>query len=270
MLSADGVQVTAPYGFRRAQAPVIPGLDFKEPLSVASGQAGIVAGVLPDATGPSLLPERFVSGLGTPPATDKRVKLGDLEAVRYEALRPNGFDRPLTLYVVPLREGAAAVACFDAGPRCDQTAASLKLEGHEALPVGPSAAFAEDVEALADDLQAARTAAEKALDRARTRSAQADALAHARERLPRRRRNRPRARPGRTRHRPRDHHEHQDAGDAYAAAARAARAGQERALRRRTLPREKRGSRAAERVRPARGRRLQRRLRVRRDNTLGP
>ena len=137
MLAADGVQVTAPAAFKRAQAPVIPGLEFTEPLAAGAGANGFVAGVLPDAAGPSLLPERFVSGLGTPPATDDRVSLGGHEAVRYRDLRPNGFDRPLTVYVVPLREGAAAVACYGAQEGCDQTAASLKLEGHEALPVGP-------------------------------------------------------------------------------------------------------------------------------------
>ena len=175
VLAADGVQVTAPAAFKRAQAPVIPGLEFTEPLAAGAGANGFVAGVLPDAAGPSLLPERFVSGLGTPPATDDRVSLGGHEAVRYRDLRPNGFDRPLTVYVVPLREGAAAVACYGT-QGCDQTAASLKLEGHEALPVGPDPALAEDLEALADDLRSARDDADKALAKARTRRAQADAL----------------------------------------------------------------------------------------------
>ena len=137
---------------------MIPGLDFKEPLAVAAGQAGIVAGVLPDAD--------------RPVAAARALRLRARHAARHRRPRQarrrskrcatgtcgrTGSTGPLTLYVVPLREGAAAVACYGPATGCDQTAASLKLEGHEALPVGPSAAFAEDVEALADDLQAART-----------------------------------------------------------------------------------------------------------------
>jgi len=105
------------------------------------------------------------------------VKLGQVEALRYKGLRPNGFAKPLTVYVVPLTTGAAAVACFGPQRSCDQIAASLKLDGHKTLPVGPSQAFAQDVDGLAADLESARSAATKSLARARTRSAQASALA---------------------------------------------------------------------------------------------
>jgi serine/threonine-protein kinase len=228
VLAGGGVQLAAPAGFTRAKAPVIPGLDFTAPLAARAGASGIVAGVLPDASGPTLLPERFVSGLGAPPTTDDRVKLGDHEAVRYRDLRPNGFDQPLTLYVVPLSEGAAAVACYGADG-CDETAASLKLEGHEALPVGPDAALAEELEALADDLRSARTAADRALAKARTRRAQAAALATLATAYRTAAGDEPEARPAereivrdifaRTR----------GAATAYAGVARAARAGRERA-----------------------------------------
>lgn len=176
-LSADGVQLTAPAGWRRAQAPVIPGLDFTEPLAIANGDANAVAGLLPDAAGPTLLPPAFLDGLGAPPATDDRVKLGDLEALRYRDLRPNGVEQPLTVYVVPLETGAAAVACDGPQDACDQTAASLRLEGHRALGVGPSAEVAEDLDALAEALDSSRTTATRALRRARTRTSQAAALA---------------------------------------------------------------------------------------------
>jgi hypothetical protein len=160
-----------------AEPQAVPGLDLQNAVSVKAKDGSATAGTLSDVSGPQLLPAAFLDGLGTPPATDDRVKLGDVEAIRYRDLRPNGVERPLTLYVVPLETGAAAVACAAPGTACDQTAASLKLTGHEALPVGPSAAFAEDVDAVAADLESARAAADKALDRARTRSAQGDALA---------------------------------------------------------------------------------------------
>lgn len=175
-VAAAGVRLTAPTGWQRTSAPVIPGLDFKEPIAVGARDVGAVAGTLSEISGPQLLPAKFVDGLGTPPSADDRVKLGELQAVRYRDLRPNGFDKPLTVYVVPLETGAAAVACFASQPACDQTAASLRLDGLNALPVGPSSAFAQDVDALASDIEAARSNSAKALKRARTRTAQAEAL----------------------------------------------------------------------------------------------
>ncbi|MBE2319395.1 serine/threonine protein kinase [Solirubrobacter sp. CPCC 204708] len=176
-VSAGGVQLTAPTGWRRAEAPVIPGLDLKDPVSIGASDGGAVAGTLTDPSGPQLLPAGFLEGLGNPPATDDRVKLGEAEAMRFRDLRPNGFDKPLTVYVVPLTTGAAAVACHGPQRACDETAASLRLEGHDTRPVGPSAEFAEDVDGLASELEAARSASTRALGRARTRTAQANALA---------------------------------------------------------------------------------------------
>ncbi|MDA0182217.1 protein kinase [Solirubrobacter phytolaccae] len=175
-VAGGGVQLTAPTGWARTSAPVIPGLDFQAPVAVGAKEAWAVAGTLSEVSGPQLLPAAFLDGLGTAPAADDRVKLGELQAVRYRDLRPNGFDKPLTVYVVPLETGAAAVACFATRAACDQTAASLQLDGLNALPVGPSSAFAQDVDALASDLEAARFNSAKALNRARTRTAQADAL----------------------------------------------------------------------------------------------
>ena len=176
VLSGGGVRLTAPATWRRASAPVIPGLDLKSPLAIGpGGKKAAVAGIVSDVSGPALLPAAFVDGLGTPPATDDRVKLGDLEALRFKDLRPQGLTQPVTLFVVPLESGAATVACLAAG--CEEVAASLALPGQKTLPVGPSAQLAEDVDAITGDLEAARRAASGALRKARTRRAQGVALA---------------------------------------------------------------------------------------------
>jgi len=185
VVSGADLRLTAPAGWQRAEAPVIPGLEFAEPVALAAGDAdaGLVAGRLPAAEGAALLPPRFVGGLGAQARDDQVVRLGDVEAKHYPQLQPEGFDRPLSLYLVPTRTGVTAVACHAASPSpaltraCAQAAASLRLRGGEALPLGPSADVADGLDAIAAGLERTRRAARRALARARTPTAQAVALA---------------------------------------------------------------------------------------------
>ena len=94
--------------------PAIPGLELRNPIALAPRDgpkgAGLGAGMT-DATGPELLPASFLSTLEEAPPRDDAVKLGDIEAYRYQDLEPEGYDKSLTLYVAPTTDGVATVAC---------------------------------------------------------------------------------------------------------------------------------------------------------------
>ncbi len=95
-----------------------------------------------DATGPALLPASFLSLLDEAPPRDDAVKLGQIEAYRYEDLQPEGFDGRLTLYVAPTTDGVATVACTAAGsageflPACEDVATGLRLVNGEVFALG--------------------------------------------------------------------------------------------------------------------------------------
>lgn len=184
-VAGDGVRITVPPGWRRGEAPIIPGLDLAGPVALTmdgTPAAGLVAGRLPGVSGPMLLPARFTNRLGAPPPQE-RVRLLWTSSLRYADLRPTGFDRPVTMYVAPLRHGAAIVACFapERAPRtfgagCARAAASLWVTDGVPIAVEPSRELAGRIEALVSDLESARTDAERDLRRARTRRGQARAL----------------------------------------------------------------------------------------------
>ena len=157
---------------RRGEAPKIPGLALKDQVAVGPGGSqgqGVIAG-MSDATGPLLLPAGFVAGLSEPPRPADRVKLGKLEALRYEGLEADGFGgRALTVFAAPTGGGVATLACF-APPGggaafradCERVAGSLAVEGETAYPVGADPAYGKDLNrvftALAKRRKAGRTA----------------------------------------------------------------------------------------------------------------
>jgi hypothetical protein len=166
----DGLLVRFTPAWRHStEPPRIPGLAFRRDVSLHLGSgAGLSAGRVA-GSGPSLLPPAFLERLpGVPPRTD-RVRIGNLAAYRYRGLRPRGYPRPLTLYVVPTTDAVATVACFGASrarvvpDECERVADSLQLLRGRALPLGPDPAYARRLNAGLRRLNAQRAAGSRAL-----------------------------------------------------------------------------------------------------------
>ena len=172
---------------RRGEAPKIPGLALKDQVAVgpASSQGqGVIAG-MSDATGPRLLPAAFLASLAKPPRPADRVKLGKLEALRYEGLDVNGFDnRSLTVFAAPTAGGVATLACF-APPGggaafrgdCERVAGSLTVDGETAYPVGADPAYGKDLTRVMTALNTRRKAGRAALAGASSPAGQRQAAA---------------------------------------------------------------------------------------------
>jgi serine/threonine protein kinase len=177
----DAVALSFPATWSRAdRAPAIDGLDLARPVAVTAGArgAGVVAGRT-TATGPTLLPAAFVRQLPGRPAAE-RVRLGELQALRYRDLRPNGSATALTVFAVPTTRGVATVACHTPAAAaaafradCERVAASLKLSGAKPYGLGPQEPYARGVDRALTALAAARGRDRRALASARTQGGQA-------------------------------------------------------------------------------------------------
>jgi len=172
---------------RRGEAPKIPGLALKDQVAVGPGSSqgqGVIAG-MSDATGPRLLPAAFLGGLAKPPRPADRVKLGKLEALRYEGLDTEGFGgRSLTVFAAPTAGGVATLACF-APPGggaafrgdCERVAGSLAVDGETAYPVGADPAYGKELTRVVTALNMRRKAGRAALAGASSPAGQRQAAA---------------------------------------------------------------------------------------------
>jgi hypothetical protein len=169
---------------RRGEAPDIPGLKLKDQVALgpaASEDQGVVAG-MSDATGPLLLPTPFLASLGEGLRKGDRVKLGKLEALRYEGLEPEGFDRSLTVFAAPTSGGVATIACYAPPgggqafrPDCERVASSLAVSGESGLPVGADPQYGKDLSRVVNALNTRRKAGREVLAKAGTPAAQRQA-----------------------------------------------------------------------------------------------
>src|SRR3954449_5863546 len=103
--SAGVLTITFPDTWQRVDsAPPIPGLTFKDPISVAP-KGGPAVGALTaggtSAGGPAALPGSLQKNLSGGPPKGEPVSLGDLQALRYTGLKPNNYPQQLTVYAVP-------------------------------------------------------------------------------------------------------------------------------------------------------------------------
>ena len=103
---------------------------------------GVVAGMSATPAGRACSARGFLASLEEPPRAGDRVKLGKVEALRYEGLEPKGFGgRALTVFAAPTGGGVATIACF-APPGggaafradCERVAGTLAVEGETAFP----------------------------------------------------------------------------------------------------------------------------------------
>jgi hypothetical protein len=152
---------------RLGSAPTTPGVKLEEPIAYApadgDGSQSVTFGrVTEGANNFTLLSPDFLAAAGfdaTKVPKPKTVKLsrGGVQAYEYENLPVKGAGK-LTLFAVPTSAGVATVVCSVPAPDCEAIANTLKLREGEALPVGPSKAFAEAVsKALASVGKASQT-----------------------------------------------------------------------------------------------------------------
>jgi len=168
-----------------ASSPGLPGVSFSDPIVLTPGHGGgteLVAGEVGAATGPTLLPASLRARVkGALPAADP-VTFGGLQAYRYTGLDITGLSEPVTLYAVPTSAGVATVACWGAArltpsfaTQCGQVAATLRVLGVSAYPLGPSASYARLLSRTFTRLGSDTTGPLSQLQSAATPSAQAAA-----------------------------------------------------------------------------------------------
>jgi hypothetical protein len=152
-------------------------------MAPAPGREAIVfGGADASADNPTLLPAGLRAKLGATPKGDPVELSPGVQALRYRDLAPGGTNRPVTLFAVPTTGGVATLACVaPAGNaaafagQCDGVAATLRVTGAKALPVGPSKAYAATVSKAIGNLRAAERGAGGRLAKAKTPQAQAGA-----------------------------------------------------------------------------------------------
>jgi hypothetical protein len=163
-----------PAGWRAAgTGPRIPGLAIANQFAIAAGGradgAGLVTGQLA-AGHSSPLPAAFVAALQGLPATHV-VSLSQTEAFEYSGVHVAGFDRLLTIYVIPASVGPGTVlACYAPAPllaelrTCEQVATTLRPVGHTGgHGLTPDPAFAAGVSAAIGALDSRRVAMRQAM-----------------------------------------------------------------------------------------------------------
>jgi serine/threonine protein kinase len=186
--AASNADVAAkfPDGYAKASsAPKIPGMTLTDPVAMApkgaKGDQSVVVGqVKQGANNSTLLPAGFLQALGlgageVPPRSAVKLASGNLQAYRYENLRPHGLAKPVTIFTTPTSEGVATVACVDPTADCEAIANTLKLNAGTAFPVGPNKDYAASLGKTLGGLDKKVSSARSSLQKAKTPAAQAAA-----------------------------------------------------------------------------------------------
>jgi Protein kinase domain len=179
------LQLRYPSGWQLSSVvPRVPGISFSDRLMLATNgaAAGLTAGEVLDAGGPTLLPASFRSQLQAGSPAPEPVLLGDLQAYRYTGLSVRGLGGTLSLYAVPTSAGVATITCWASTPtphgfkdQCARVAATLRLVGATPFALGPSAAYARRLSSTFDQLRIAVAKPARLLTAAGTPSGQAGA-----------------------------------------------------------------------------------------------
>ena len=186
------IQLRYPAGWQLgATLPAVPGVSFANPLVLgrSPGGAGLSAGEVAAAGGPTLLAPSFRARVAGALPSPEATQLGSYEAYRYSGLQVRGLPGAVTVYAVPTSAGVATIVCWSSSPAatgfqtdCGQVAATLRLLGVTAYPLGPSSAYGYRLTQTFDRLRTASSEPLSALHAATTPGAQAAAarqLSHA-------------------------------------------------------------------------------------------
>jgi hypothetical protein len=145
--TTGNVVIDYPAGWRAvAGPPRVPNLAITRAQAIEpSGDAGagLLIGTLP-AGELAPLPRQFVTKLLRPPTTEI-VNLLEIQAYRYAHLRVHGFDKALTIFVIPDRGGLpTALACYAPSAssgylnECERSVAAVtvtgQLQGYQLTP----------------------------------------------------------------------------------------------------------------------------------------
>ncbi len=184
--AANGnLQLRYPAGWQLSTPlPSVPGMTFTSKLGLAPTPAvgDLTAGEVVDAGGPTLVPASFRARVTGGLPQGEPVLLGSLQGYRYSGLHVQGLDGTVTVYAVPTSTGVATIVCR-ASPRdtgsflteCGQVAATVRLVGATAFPLGTSPAYARLLSSSLNGLRADVRAPLSQLHGASTPSAQAHA-----------------------------------------------------------------------------------------------
>ena len=179
-----GLELRFPPSWKRlGAAPRIPGMRFEQPVALApqgrSGGTSVVFGQVPraDAGNFTLLPPAFLTAAGfgqskVPPRKAVELTRSGIQAYEYENLQAPG---KLTMFAAPTSAGVATIACSAPAADCEAIANTLKLRQGNALPIGPSKAFADAVQKALATVGTASRAGRARLKAATTNRAQAPA-----------------------------------------------------------------------------------------------
>jgi len=168
-LFAGNLILEAPGGWQTAAgSPDIPGLAIAHTVSLApatsAAQLGLLTGQLPSGE-PSPLPAALLAKLGASPRAEV-VNLPQSEAFRYSNLTVPGFDRLLTLYVIPSPGGnPTALACYApesgvaAMRTCEEIVTTLRpVAQSTTVDLAPDTAYATSVSATVGVVDSERAA----------------------------------------------------------------------------------------------------------------
>jgi hypothetical protein len=179
-----GMAVSVPSKWKRTRS-TLPGLSLATPVSFSAGDgsdSGVVMGRTASAW-PSFLPKTFRVQVGASAIRrPELVRLGDLDAFRYRSLEPKGTPgMTATVYAVPQPARTTIVACYAASgataslAKCDEIAASLRLDGQTAYPLAAPATYAKRVNTAVTTLKADRGRGLRKITAAKTRTDEANA-----------------------------------------------------------------------------------------------
>ena len=153
-VKSGNVSLERPADWQRlGQIPTVLRTKLAKPLAFAQsgllGSGGLVAGTA-NAESPTFVPPSTREALPTGALDDpERVRLGRLEAFRHTNLVPDGFNGTLTLYTVPQAGKTTLLGCYlhTGAPeslrnRCEEIVATLGVQGSNAFPLAPTAAYA--------------------------------------------------------------------------------------------------------------------------------
>jgi hypothetical protein len=166
---AGAIAVEPPAGWHRLHSSPMPELGGPRALALAPRDAPRGAGLIVTPVrkpGPYLLPAALVADLRELPTFFDVVRLGDVQAQRYDHLRSRGTRRVATVYAVPHSGGVAALGCVapNGGAHafmrsCEQVAATLSLDGVTPRTLRPSSRYASRLTAAMNDLNLLRRVA---------------------------------------------------------------------------------------------------------------
>jgi hypothetical protein len=164
--STGNVVIDYPAGWRAVARPLrVPHLAITRAQAIepdGDGGAGLLIGALP-AGELAPLPRQFVAKLQRPPTTEI-VNLLEIQAYRYAHLRVDGFDKALTIFVIPDRGGLpTALACYAPSTsssyltECERSVAAVTVTGQlQGYQLTPDPSYAAKISAAISALDRLR------------------------------------------------------------------------------------------------------------------